>query len=112
MVEFKLNPATLIDGIYILSEINNEFENIYLKVREKENRTYSSTELKKLPFASKTNPHKKEWDLRAKSFLRLKKYLNNKKANSNILDLGCGNCWLTGQLSNTFNFNFYCVDVN
>ena len=112
MVEFKLNPATLIVGIYILSEINNESESIYLKVREKENRTYSSTELKKLPFASKTNPHKKEWDVRAKSFLRLKKYLNNKKANSNILDLGCGNCWLSGQLSNTFNFNFYCVDVN
>ena len=112
MAELELNPGTLVDGIYILSEINDEFERIYLKVREKEYRIYSNAELKELPFASNINPHKKEWDLRTRSFLRLKKYLNNKKANLNILDLGCGNCWLTGQLSKTYNFNFYCLDVN
>ena len=72
MAEFKLTSEILKDGIYFLSEINNEFEKIYLKVRGYENRIYSAKELKKLPFASDTNPYKKEWDLRTKSFLRLK----------------------------------------
>jgi ubiquinone/menaquinone biosynthesis C-methylase UbiE len=112
MAEFKLNPESLKDGIYFFSELNIEFENIYLKVRENENRIYSDEELKKLPFASDINPHKKEWDLRVKSFLRLRDYFNTKKANLNILDLGCGNCWLIGQLSKKYNHKFYCVDIN
>ena len=53
MAELKLDPSSLKDGIYILSEINNEFEKIYLKVREKENRIFSDDEVKKLPFASR-----------------------------------------------------------
>lgn len=112
MAELKLDPTSLKDGIYILSEINNEFEKIYLKVREKENRIFSDDELKKLPFASGSNLHKNEWDLRAKSFTRFKEYLKTKKQNLNILDLGCGNGWLCGQLSKSFSHNFYCADVN
>ena len=45
MDDFKLNPAVLRDGIYILTEINNEFESIYLNVRDKEKRIYSDNEL-------------------------------------------------------------------
>jgi ubiquinone/menaquinone biosynthesis C-methylase UbiE len=112
MDDFKLNPAVLRDGIYILTEINNEFESIYLNVRAKENRIYLDNELINLPFPSKNNLHKKEWNLRAKSYNRFKEYLRQKKDNLNILDLGCGNGWFCGQLSNSFNHNFYCVDVN
>jgi ubiquinone/menaquinone biosynthesis C-methylase UbiE len=112
MDEFKLNRETLQDGVYILSEINDEFETIYLKVREKEKRIYSDEELIKLPFASETNPHKKEWDLRTKSFLRFKDYIVSKKEKINILDLGCGNGWFSGQLSKSFTNNFFCVDFN
>ncbi|MCU0412952.1 MAG: methyltransferase domain-containing protein [Ignavibacteriaceae bacterium] len=112
MAEFKLDRTPLKDGIYILSEINNEFEKIYLKLREKENRIFSDDEVKKLPFASDSNPHKKEWDLRVKSFQRFKEYLKSKKQNLNIIDLGCGNGWFSGQLSKTFNHIFFCVDVN
>ena len=28
------------------------------------------------------------------------------------MDLGSGNGWFTGQFSNSFDHNFYCVDVN
>lgn len=112
MDEFKLNPESLQDAVYILTEINNEFESIYLKLREKEKRIYSDDELIKLPFASNSNPHKKEWNLRAKSFLRFKEYLKTKNENLNILDLGCGNGWFCGQLSKSFHHDFYCVDVN
>lgn len=112
MVEFKLNPDTIQDGVYFLSPINNEFESIYLKVREKENRIYSNDEVRMLPFASSKNPHRKEWELRTKSFNRFKEYLRDQNDRLNILDLGCGNGWFSGGLAKTFNYNFYCVDVN
>jgi ubiquinone/menaquinone biosynthesis C-methylase UbiE len=112
MDRFILDPNTLQNGVYILSEIKDKFESIYLKVREKENRVYSDDELRNLPFASESNPHKKEWDVRAKSFLRFRKYLETKNQCLNILDLGCGNGWFSGKLSNSFNIKFYCVDVN
>lgn len=100
------------EGVYILSPIINTFEYVYLKVREKENRVYSDAELILLPFASSSNPHKSEWDLRSKSFQRFKEYLKTKKSDLNILDLGCGNGWFCGQLSKSLNHNFYCADVN
>jgi len=100
------------DGVYILSDINSAFESTYLKVREKEKRIYSNDELKILPFASVSNQHKKEWKLRAKSLQRFRKYLGTKEYRLNILDLGCGNGWFSGQLSRSLNHNFYNVDVN
>lgn len=112
MDDFELNPDVLRDDVYILTEINNEFESIYLKVRDKEKRIYPDDELINLPFASKKNIHKKEWNLRAKSYSRSKEYLRQKKDNLNILDLGCGNGWFSGQLSKSLNHYFYCVDVN
>lgn len=98
------------EGVILLSSITNDFENLYLELRKKERRIYSDEEVMKLPFASPSNPHTKEWHLRAKSFLRFIKHL--KKKNLNILDLGCGNCWFCGQLSKSFNHNYYCADVN
>jgi ubiquinone/menaquinone biosynthesis C-methylase UbiE len=109
---FDLSKFKSDDGVYILSASNNDFEKIYLEVRNKEKRVYSDEEVKRLPFASESNPHKSEWDLRAKSFQRIKNYLQHKKGNMNILDLGCGNGWFCGQLTKSFNHNFYCIDLN
>lgn len=100
------------DGVYISEKENNSFEKEYLKVRRKEKRIYSDSEVKLLPFASKVNSHKKEWDYRAKSFIRFKDYLKNFDEQLNILDLGCGNGWFSGELAKTFNHNFYCIDIN
>lgn len=112
MAEFKLDPKTIQDGVYILSEAKNDFESVYLKVREKEKRIYSDAELLILPFASNSNPHKKEWSLRAKSFKKFTKYLQTKKNGLNILDLGCGNGWCSGQLSKFYDHYYYCIDLN
>lgn len=112
MDEIKLEPILIKNGVLFLSEIRNEFESAYLKVREKEKRIYSDVELLNLPFASEKNPHRTEWLLRAKSFLRFKNYLKSEKGEANIIDLGCGNGWFCGQLSKSLNHNFFCVDVN
>jgi ubiquinone/menaquinone biosynthesis C-methylase UbiE len=112
MTEIKLTPISVQNGVYILSNIDTEFETTYIKVRQKEDRIYSDDELKNLPFASETNPHKMEWKLRANSFLRFKRYLKSGNKVKKILDLGCGNGWFCGQLSKSFNHDYYCFDIN
>ena len=108
----ELNKFPIDEGVYLLTVVNNNFEDLYIQLRKKEQRVYSDDDVMKLPFAGDSNPHKKEWNLRTKSFLRFKEYLGKKNENLNILDLGCGNCWLCGQLSKTLNHSYYCVDVN
>jgi|APIni6443716594_1056825.scaffolds.fasta_scaffold228295_2 ubiquinone/menaquinone biosynthesis C-methylase UbiE len=108
--EFK--ELKTINGVIRISEVDETFEKLYLQVRNKEKRIYTDDEVKLLPYASKRNPHKTEWALRTKSFLRFKKYLSQKESKLNILDLGCGNGWLTGQLSKEFEHNYFCIDVN
>lgn len=100
------------NGVIKISEVNETFERLYLQVRKKERRLYSDDEIKLLPYAYKSNPHKDEWALRTKSFLRFNKYLSRKTSKLNILDLGCGNGWFVGQLAKDFNHNYFCVDVN
>ncbi len=100
------------DGVYIFEKEQTLFEEYYLKVRQKEKRLYSDDEVKLLPFASSLNLHKSEWDRRVKSFLRFKDYLKKFKQSIDILDLGCGNGWFTGELSKFFDHRFYCIDLN
>ena len=105
----KLNK---VNGVIRISDVDDTFEKMYLKSRNKEKRVYSDDEIKLLPYASTLNPHKGEWAIRTKSFLRFREYLSRKKSILNILDLGSGNGWMTGQLAKEFNHNYYCVDVN
>lgn len=100
------------NGVILISEVDQTFEDLYLRVRKKERRLYTDDEIRLLPYAYKSNPHKDEWALRTKSFLRFRKYLSKNTFKLNILDLGCGNGWLAGQLAKDYNHNYFCVDVN
>lgn len=112
MIIEEFRDLKTVNGVIRISEVDVTFEKLYLQVRKKEKRIYSDEEIKLLPYSFKMNPHKAEWALRANSFLRFKNYLAKKKSKLNILDLGCGNGWLTGQLSKEFDHNYFCVDVN
>ena len=112
MIIEELKRIALVNNVFRFSEVDESFEKSYLQVRKKEKRIYSDDEIKLLPYASKRNPHKDEWALKVKSFLRFKKYLSQKNSRLNILDLGCGNGWLTGQLAKEFEHNYFCIDVN
>lgn len=111
---FKTEITVRSDGIlfYPVPELTKEFEKKYLEVRSEEGRIYTDDEVKNLPFASLSNPHKDEWEIRTKSFLRFKEYLLKKKSELNIMDLGCGNGWFSIKLAKNSDHNFYCFDIN
>lgn len=78
---------------------DHHFEENYLSVRRKESRMYSDGQVYVLPEMEKEHPHYAEWKLRRASSQRLIRYLKTKNPNPQILEIGCGNGWLTNQLS-------------
>ncbi|MEO8398631.1 MAG: hypothetical protein ABI550_02325, partial [Ignavibacteriaceae bacterium] len=84
-------------------------ENLYLKVREKEGRIYDIETLKKLPDVHKNHRHSKEWSLRKKSAENLTKYFLQ-FSEEKILDLGCGNGWLSNYLVEKTSHKLFAVD--
>jgi SAM-dependent methyltransferase len=60
---------------------------------------YTDQELAGLPFIDKKHPHAADWRHRRASCRRLIAYLTEKKKAAGILEVGCGNGWLSHQLS-------------
>lgn len=68
------------------------FEAIYLDVRQKEGRLLTIQQLQSLPDVTGFR-HQSEWRERIRSASRLINYLQGEM--TNILDVGCGNGWLS-----------------
>lgn len=98
-------------NLYFLTREEDDFEKAYLNVREKEGRLYSDEIVAQLPRLPKGHPHFKEWKMRQWNTERLLQYLQKKEANS-ILDLGCGNGWLTHQIAKRTKAKVLGVDIN
>lgn len=79
---------------------------LYLKVREKEGRLYSDEVIAKLPLFPKNHVLSNEWQARFQSARRLRKYLSLKNSSLKILDIGCGNGWLSNFLTHENHFVF------
>jgi SAM-dependent methyltransferase len=62
-------------------------------------RSYSDKEVAELPAIASGHPHYPEWRRRERSCRKLVQYLANRKYPSAILEVGCGNGWLSAQLS-------------
>ncbi|WP_431210721.1 hypothetical protein ACQ86N_32840 [Puia sp. P3] len=71
------------------------FEKKYILIRTLENRLYTDDELAKLPEISATHTHHKEWQIRKNSCQRLVRYLSTRRRSPEILEIGCGNGWLS-----------------
>lgn len=93
------------------SSINPKFEKLYIALRSKEGRVYSSDECRKLPYLDKQSKHWKEWRLRAYTLERFLSYLDKKNTSKNLLDIGCGNGWFCHQVSKNLH-EVVGVDVN
>ncbi|WP_448699001.1 class I SAM-dependent methyltransferase [Mucilaginibacter sp. AW1-3] len=91
---------------------NSDFENRYLYIRDKEKRVYSDEELRLLPEMADQHVHRKEWQMRRASLRRLTRYLQNKNKPLDILEIGCGNGWLSAHLANIKNSEIRGIDIN
>jgi ubiquinone/menaquinone biosynthesis C-methylase UbiE len=88
------------------------FEISYLALRRKEKRIYSNAEVVLLPDINSGHAHLKEWKIRKQSCSRLITYLKKKKKALKILDVGCGNGWLSAKLSKIGQAEIIGLDVN
>lgn len=102
------------DGVMYLSDPKTYtlFENLYLKVREKEGRIYPDPVVKNSPDFDRDHPLYPEWRIRGKSLNKLEAYLTQRAKQRTILDLGCGNGWLANRLAQIPQCRVFAVDLN
>jgi ubiquinone/menaquinone biosynthesis C-methylase UbiE len=91
---------------------DGKFRNLYYYIRKKEGRIYTDEQLMQLPSIASEHIYAKEWQLRKESSDRLIKHLSSFHRNLNILEVGCGNGWLTRRLSDVPGSNVVGIDVN
>ena len=99
-------------SIIYYSTANNVFTDMYIQVRKKEKRFYTTDQVATLPDLHKDDPNYSEWQLRKKSAIRFVQFLKAKKKPLNILDVGCGNGWFSNLLSTINDSQVLGVDIN
>ncbi len=109
-----LNTVERRDNVYYLSDPAGyaEKEDRYFRVRARESRLYPDEVVRLLPEIDSKHVLAKEWAARADSLSRLAEYVARKQHGLDLLDLGCGNGWMTRQLAALPNVRAYGVDLN
>jgi len=103
--------------VKILSDPSNylEKEQLYLDVRRLEGRILTDITVSQLPSINADGLYSREWIWRAKTLERFLKYISVKFSNNSplqILDLGCGNGWMSNRIAEKANFEVWGVDLN
>ena len=89
-----------------------DFETLYTQLREKEGRIHPDEEVAQLPMVSPAHPHYKEWLIRKDSSQKLVSWLKKKKKPLDMLEIGCGNGWLSHKLSTIPRSMVIGTDIN
>jgi ubiquinone/menaquinone biosynthesis C-methylase UbiE len=92
--------------------VNNDFEDLYLAVRQCEKRLYSDEQVRRLPDIDSLHIYAEEWKIRKRSGMRLIEYLQKKHRPMRILEVGCGNGWLSAKLSEIPGADVIGLDIN
>jgi len=95
-----------------LLNYTGEFEPLYTALRSIEGRIYSDAQVGKLPEISEGHLYREEWAIRKVSCKKLTNYLKKKKRSLKILEVGCGNGWLSHQLSKVQSSYVVGLDIN
>lgn len=95
-----------------ISMSESNFEEIYIASRQSESRVYTDEQVAHLPFIGPDHIHYDEWQARKRSSERLKNYLGNKNKPLSILEIGCGNGWLSAKLATLKNSKVTGIDIN
>lgn len=90
----------------------SDFEQLYIRLRTKEQRLYTDEQVRRLPLIEKTHPYYEEWKQREKSASRLISYLKKKHRSLKILEVGCGNGWLSARIADIPNTKVIGIDIN
>jgi ubiquinone/menaquinone biosynthesis C-methylase UbiE len=90
----------------------NSFEEQYISIRRKEKRIYTNEEVALLPDIAPHHIHYNEWLIRKRSSNRLINYLNKKNKALKILEIGCGNGWLSSKIAEIKNVKVTGLDIN
>jgi 2-polyprenyl-3-methyl-5-hydroxy-6-metoxy-1,4-benzoquinol methylase len=73
---------------------------------------YTDKEVAQLPYVRSTHPRYREWTGRIASADRLVRYLSTHKKAAGILEIGCGNGWLSHRLSDVPGSKVIGLDPN
>jgi len=92
--------------------VKTDFEELYLAVRQLERRVYTDDQLRTLPDIDSLHVHAAEWRIRKRSCLRLVNYLHKKNRSLRILEVGCGNGWLSAKLAEIPGADVIGLDIN
>lgn len=87
------------NGILFFSADDDTFEKQYIRLRKKEGWLYNETAIKKLPDTERNDKNYTLWRIRKKSGENFLRYIKNKKNIYTVLDVGCGNGWLTNKIA-------------
>lgn len=91
---------------------NDAFEKMYTSIRKKEKRVYTNAQVALLPLIHTGHVHYKEWLVRRRSAKRLFTYLSKKKKPLSILEVGCGNGWLSAKMGLIALTQVTGIDIN
>ena len=109
-----LPDSAILDNLYVMgiSQMDDPFEKQYIRVSTLEKRMYDDDEVSNLPNMPVSHPHYEEWLARKWSSSKLIGYLGAQNKPLRILEVGCGNGWLSFQLSKLKNSRVVGQDIN
>jgi ubiquinone/menaquinone biosynthesis C-methylase UbiE len=88
------------------------FGDMYIEVRRKETRVLSDYQVMFLPDIETSHIYFDEWTIRKRSSKRLIAYLEKKNKPLKILEIGCGNGWLSSKCAAIAGSEVIGIDVN
>jgi 2-polyprenyl-3-methyl-5-hydroxy-6-metoxy-1,4-benzoquinol methylase len=103
---------TTYDKRSLVARSREDFETLYADVRKKEKRLYSLQQVAALPEVSPTHVHCGEWTTRKRSSERLISYLKSKQQHLKVLEIGCGNGWLSNKMATDVDAEVVGIDIN
>lgn len=89
----------LVNGVWHLGPVDQRLSDAYHRVRAREQRIHSDQVVHDLPASGARTAHASEWRVRARSLRRLRKHLRDQGNALRILDIGCGNGWMSAALA-------------
>lgn len=109
LADSSILPNLLVPGSTLP---DTSFEKKYLACRSSEHRIYTDEEVLSLPECPAHHPHAAEWAIRKHSAGKLIRLLADRHRPLRILEVGCGNGWLSHRLSIITGSRVTGIDIN